>query len=672
MRAHQSHRGRKCTGAPERRLRQRGSIAVIAAIWVAVAVIVLGGIDIGRFYAERRHMQAAADLAALSAVQYAAVDSTCQAAKAAALQVANPSANRVPADATIAVTCGVWSAPASGGSALFTRTAGDPIGGQCGGLSAGTVNGQATNAVCVSISEPVNGFFRPGGQIGASALAKSTPTDTFALTTSLLNLNGGLANALLQSLTGAPNALSLSAVDYQGLAQVNLSLAGILANLPVGSNAAVLDGTVTLGQLANAIVQAATQQNLVGANLNVLNQLVVGLCSNNVCGGPKVALNQLVSAALAGGNSAVNASVNALGLLSTAVQVANGTNAIAIPSLTVQTPTAVAPLLKATVSGSVSLAGVPPATASGPAGPANCGTSDCQTHTSTAQGNVFLDTSLSLLSTCPNGSLVYSGGACSSGTATPLTAVRLPLTAYVSPATAGLAAVMCSADGTKSARVNVQPGAVAIYIGGTANTPIDLNAPSGYVPDGSATPIPLASVNLQSLLNLLNLGGLASTLTTLLDTLTLGLLNVNDISVSISLTPGQVTVPIANQNPTPLTFTYPGAGSAAPATPSTQTVSTGQFLSPAVQGIVNSGLTLKLTAARGSVVELLTQVLNPILGLITGPLLSTLGTTLIPALLQPVDSLLTSVTGLLGLSVGNASVTTTSDSIKCGSPMLVH
>ncbi|PFW63924.1 hypothetical protein COL27_30070, partial [Bacillus sp. AFS075960] len=103
-------------------------------------------------------------------------------------------------------------------------------------------------------------------------------------------------NALLQSLTGSPNALSLSAVDYQGLAQVNLSLAGILANLPVGSNAAVLDGTVTLGQLANAIVQAATQQNLVGANLNVLNELVVGLCSNNVCGGPKVALNQLVSA----------------------------------------------------------------------------------------------------------------------------------------------------------------------------------------------------------------------------------------------------------------------------------------------------------------------------------------------------------------------------------------
>ncbi|WP_260436570.1 pilus assembly protein TadG-related protein [Burkholderia sp. Bp9004] len=670
MRANQSRVGRRYgTGGPARQ-RQHGSIAIMAAIWLSVAVIVLSGIDIGRFYSERRHMQAAADLAALSSVMKASADTTCSAAKTAAQQVASPTANSVPANATVSVTCGVWTAPqTSGGAATFTPTAGDPINGQCGGLSAGpagSTTGQSANAVCVSVSEPVTGFFRGVKSISASAMAKSTPTDTFTLTTSLAALNGGLANQLLQTLTGSPNALSLNAVDYQGLAQVNLKLAGILANLPVGSSTAVLNGSVTLGQLANALVQAATQQNLVGANLNVLNAIVVALCSGSVCGGPQIALNQLVSAAVANGSSAVDASVNALGLLSTALQVANGTNPVAIPNITVQTPTALAPLLNATVSGSVVLAGTPPATASGPPGPSNCGTSNCLTNTSTAQGNVFLNTSISLLSTCSNGSLVYPGGTCPSGKATPLAAVQLPITAYVAPAKAGLASVTCSANGTKSATVNVQTGVVAVYLGGAANTPINLNAPSGYAPS-TAPPITLVSVNLQSLLNLLNLGGLISGLTTLVNVLTFGALDLTQISVNINLTPGQLTIPVANQTPTPLTFTYPGS----PASPYMLSVGTDQFLSPAVQSALNSGLSVQLTANSG-LLSLLGLVVTPVLNVVLGPILSALGTTLVPLLLQPIDSLLTSVTGLLGLSLGNAYVTNTPDSIKCGNPMLVQ
>ncbi|KVL36792.1 hypothetical protein WS97_11120 [Burkholderia territorii] len=642
----------------------------MAAIWLSVAVIVLSGIDIGRFYSERRHMQAAADLAALSSVMKASADTTCSAAKTAAQQVASPTANSVPANATISVTCGVWAAPqTSGGAATFTPTAGDPLNGQCGGLSAGpagSTTGQSANAVCVSVSEPVNGFFRGVKTISASAMAKSTPTDTFTLTTSLAALNGGLANQLLQTLTGSPKALSLNAVDYQGLAQVNLKLAGILANLPVGSSTAVLNGSVTLGQLANALVQAATQQNLVGANLNVLNAISAALCSGTVCGGPQIALNQLVSAAVANGSSAVDASVNALGLLSTALQVANGTNPIAIPSITVQTPTALAPLLNATVSGSVTLAGMPPATASGPPGPSNCGTSNCLTNTSTTQGNVFLNTSISLLSTCSNGSLVYPGGTCPSGKPTPLAAVQLPITAYVAPAKAGLASVTCSANGTKSATVNVQTGVVAVYLGGGPNTPINLNAPSGYTPS-TATPLTLVSVNLQSLLNLLNLGGLVSGLTTLIKVATLGVLDLTDISINIKLTPGQLTIPVANQSPTPLTFTYPGS----PASPYMLSVGTDQLLSPAVQSALNSGLSVQLTADSG-LLAALGIVLTPVLDVVLGPILSALGATLVPLLLQPIDSLLTSVTGLLGLSLGNAYVTNTPDSIKCGNPMLVQ
>ena len=645
----------------------------MATIFLAIAVIVLGGTDIGRFYAERRHMQSAADTAAMSAVTQVASDATCTAATNAVNQVMNVPASLLSGKATATVTCGIWSPPpTSGASAQFTRTSGAalPANNQCAGLSGGAVSaGQSVNAVCVTVSEPVSGIFINGVTISASAIAKSVPTDTFTLTTSLAALNGGLANQLLQVLTGSPNALSLQAVDYQGLAQVNLKLAGILANLPVGTSTSVLNGTVTLGQLANAAVQAATQQNLVGANLNVLNAIVASLCSGSVCGGPQIALGQLVSAATATGSSAVNASVNAFGLLSTALQIANGTNPVTIPSITVQTPTALAPLLNATVSGSVSLAGTPPATASGPAGPASCGTTNCTTNTSTAQGNVFLNTSISLLSTCPDGSLVYPGGSCSSGKATSLAAVQLPITAYVAPATAGLASVTCTANGTKSATVNVQTGVVAVYIGGSASTPINLNAPSGYT-TGSGTPITLVSVNLQSLLSLLGL----NTVISALNLVTLGLINLNQISVNINLTPGQLTVPVANQTPTALTFTYPGPGSSAspsPASPYMLSTGTDQFLSPAVQAITNNGLSISLSAG-GGLASILAGILNPLLNILIGPLLSALGTTLVPLLLQPIDSLLTSVTGLLGLSLGNAYVTNTPDSIKCGNPMLVQ
>ncbi|MDF3081138.1 pilus assembly protein TadG-related protein [Burkholderia sola] len=657
----------------------------MATIWVLVAIIVLGAIDVGHFYAERRRMQAAADLAALSAVSQVTTDATCQAARTAASQIANPATNALPAGSKVSVSCGIWTAPQGGGSAQFTRVSGDTISGnQCAGLSAGTVNGQSTNAVCVTVTEPVDGIFRGGVTIGGSAIAKSVPTDTFTLTTSVAALNGGLANQLLKALTRSnDNALNLQLVDYQGLAQVNLKLAGILANLPVGTSTGVLNGTVTLGQLANAAVQAATQQSVAAANLKVLNALVIALCPGGVCGGPQIALGQLVSAATATGSSAVNASVNALGLLSTALQIANGTNSVDIPSVTVQTPTALSPLLNVTVSGSVKLGANPPSTASGPPGPLNCGTSDCATSTSTAQGNVFLNTSISLLSSCPTGGLVFPGGSCPSGSPTPLAAVQLPITAYVAPATAGLASVSCSADGTKSATVNVQTGVVAVYIGGSSSTKINLSAPSGYSPDGGAAPIPLVSVNLSSLLNLLNLGGLSSTLAALIKTLTLGIVDLNAISVNIGLRPGQMTtVPVANQSPTPLLFSYPGSqSSAAPNPPSPYTLGTGtdQFLSPAVTGITNNGLTVSLTLGDSGLLGALkalgidlSGVLSQLLSNLLGPLLSALGNTLVPLLLQPIDSLLTSVTGLLGLSLGNAYVTNTPDSIKCGNPMLVQ
>ncbi|HEF5873348.1 TPA: hypothetical protein SAY52_004003 [Burkholderia cenocepacia] len=655
----------------------------MATIFLAIAVIVLGATDIGRYYAERRHMQSAADLAALSAVTQAASDATCTAATTAVNQLTNVPASLLSGKATATVTCGIWSPPAtSGASALFTRTSGAPLpaNNQCAGLSGGAVSaGQSVNAVCVTVSEPVSGIFINGVTISASAIAKSVPTDTFTLTTSLATLNGGLTNKLLQALTGSPNALNLQVLDYQGLAQVNLKLAGILANLPVGTTTGVLNGTVTLGQLANATLQAATQQNVVAANLNVLNAIAAGLCSGGVCGGPQIVLGQLVSAATATGTSAVDASVNALGLLSTALQIANGQNSVSISSLNVATPAPLGPLVNASVQGSVKLGAIRPATASGPPGPANCGTSDCTTNTSTSQGTVSLTTTMALLSNCSDNSVIYGSNGCVG--APSFVTVNLPVTVSVAPATAGLTSVVCTGS-QKIAKVNVQTGVLAAYIG-EAGSPDLTNLNSGYLPDSSpsATPIQLVSVNLQGLLNLLTgtqpnvVGPVIDTLTALINTLTLGTINLNQIKITVSLKPGQLTVPIANQSPMTLEFT------SSDASPYMQSVSTTQFLVPAVQAIAKNGLTLSVSLIdnKGLLAQALqllgidlNSILNKLLSSVTSLLLPTLANVLVPLLLQPIDSVLSSVAELLGLGLGNAYVTNTPDSIKCGNPVLVQ
>ncbi|WP_321886200.1 hypothetical protein, partial [Burkholderia cenocepacia] len=159
-----------------------------------------------------------------------------------------------------------------------------------------------------------------------------------------------------------------------------------------------------------------------------------------------------------------------------------------------------------------------------------------------------------------------------------------------------------------------------------------------------------------------------------LKVLTLGLINLNQITVNINIQPGQVTIPVANQGQTALTFKYPGPGSSvspSPAPPYTLSTPTTQFLAPAVQGIANSGISFSLSA-QGGLIKVLAGILSPVLNILTGPLLSALGSALVPLLLQPVDSLLTAVTGLLGLSLGNASVTNAPDWIKCGNPILVQ
>lgn len=77
--------------------RQRGSVVVMASVWILLSMVILGSLDIGNVFFTRRDMQRVADLAALAAVQK--LDDTC--ANVTSVATSNASTNGFTADGSI-------------------------------------------------------------------------------------------------------------------------------------------------------------------------------------------------------------------------------------------------------------------------------------------------------------------------------------------------------------------------------------------------------------------------------------------------------------------------------------------------------------------------------------------------------------------------------------------
>ncbi len=97
--------------------RQRGAVAMLAAIFLIVAVAALGAIDIGNTYFVRRQLQRTADLAAMAAVQMISMPGGCSGAGSTA--TSNAQANGFTVDTspaqtkTLTTTCGRWNTSSS-------------------------------------------------------------------------------------------------------------------------------------------------------------------------------------------------------------------------------------------------------------------------------------------------------------------------------------------------------------------------------------------------------------------------------------------------------------------------------------------------------------------------------------------------------------------------------
>lgn len=321
---------------------QRGSIAVMAAIFLSIIVILLSSIDIGYLFYMKRDLQKAADLAALAGAQklagmqlFASTNTTCAASDDPVLAaIGNAQANGFSTVApnsmsnAITVTCGRWDPVANSAKApnfFSTPSAGINL-----------------NAVQVVVTQTVPAFFGLGATtINGRAIASiNDPYAAFSVGSKLLQINGGIVPGLLSAV--GLNLSGTALLSYTGLANVSVTPNGLLqalgfqiplhadvltlSNILQANTTGCTNGTCTLQALLGAIITVGGQQDLIsalGLTVQQLNLKVPLLSDANTGRG---GLFTVINAADA--QSALNVNLSALDILSTAIGVANSHHAV--------------------------------------------------------------------------------------------------------------------------------------------------------------------------------------------------------------------------------------------------------------------------------------------------------------------------------------------------------
>lgn len=315
-------------------LRQRGSMTVAVVFAVLVGVVLLGVAQLGYGYYMKREMQKAADLAALSAVQVLGMGSAADCTRAATAGKASALAN-VPnifdtfTAADFTVECKVWDSSRADASGMhvFDPTSGQPL-----------------NAVRLTIRKTLASMFGSLGmstKVSVNAVATNTqPVAAFMVGSRLLRLQrGGLLSQLLSTVGATPAQLDV--LDAAGLASVNITPSGLLKALGLPLSVATGVGTpaelaavnnLTLGQLLQATLTVVNQSGTAGASVGLINNAINTVLAVMPLNLPVKLFGNggVLNLSVAGGDAtgALQANLNALNLLETALVVANGQNLI--------------------------------------------------------------------------------------------------------------------------------------------------------------------------------------------------------------------------------------------------------------------------------------------------------------------------------------------------------
>ncbi|WP_106313955.1 TadG family pilus assembly protein [Paraburkholderia sp. BL18I3N2] len=284
--------------------RQHGAVAVVAVIWLSVAIAALGALDVGNVFFARRQLQRTADLAALAAVQMIGSAGGCATAATAAQQNAAANGFTAGATTTINTTCGRWDTSKS----TYFGTSGNPL-----------------NAVQVTTTQVVPYFFvGPSRNVSATATAFASNIDAFSLGTGIASINtqqSALLNAILGGLL--KTSVSLSVGDTQSLASAHIKLQDLMVALGASTMQGLLGTTVSFQQLMVAMV-TALQAGGDTINASILQKVAVAIPGeqNITIGDGGATSPGLLALGLATPNAAATATVNAFDALLVAAQIA--------------------------------------------------------------------------------------------------------------------------------------------------------------------------------------------------------------------------------------------------------------------------------------------------------------------------------------------------------------
>ncbi|KAF1041944.1 TadG family pilus assembly protein [Xylophilus sp.] len=323
------------------RERQRGSVAVLGAVWLSVGVILLASIDIGNLFWQKRELQKIADLAALAGAGVVkALDTDKCSGTTRETVVANAKANGWQSNPGTSddaeVYCGRWDK-----NAPVNEAATPPDYFAYGGTPKNAVRVLARRNVPILF---VFGSGLASRQMEATATAALTePAAVLQIRNALVTVDTGksvVLNTIIGGLLGG--SLNLDAIGWQGLVDTHVTLLDYLdqlkANLGLGAGTYddVLNADATVGQLLQAAIDLLQRNtNTFGAAVTALQAIQAAAQAHPVT----LRLSELLGVTTGASTAALGLDLQAFQLVQGLVQLANTKNAVSaglgvdVPSL---------------------------------------------------------------------------------------------------------------------------------------------------------------------------------------------------------------------------------------------------------------------------------------------------------------------------------------------------
>lgn len=306
----------RLAGKDPEHMREDGSLVIMFALVLPVMLLmVFGSIDIAHMVLVKRELQKIADMSAIAAAE--GIGSGVQ-----TIALQNAQQNGLPNDSTLTATKGYWNPDHLPGPTHFTATPppDDPV-----------------NAVQIVVTRQVPYMiFLPPATLRATAIAWSPNTAGIGIASTLLNLNtqqSGLLNGILGGLLGT--TLNLSVAGYQGLANTSISLGQLAEQLNVGNVNSLLSSNLNLGELYQGTLNVlgnATDGGLLHGNAyGALQALATAIPYSP----STIQLGKIINLGLSSAQSAADAQVNLLGLITASAMLSNQQHFVDVPGVNI-------------------------------------------------------------------------------------------------------------------------------------------------------------------------------------------------------------------------------------------------------------------------------------------------------------------------------------------------